>query len=279
LLLGDVGGSHNFYIVGFSIIYQMKTIGVYTRDFSLYHDVLKVLKKRKVPYVSLSSLDNIPSRISVILTSHQEIHDVSASKVIAADAYDTIDHAVDLALQMLIGKELYTTVFIGIDPGDHPGVAVVGDDILLQKTHVDSPEKVVSIVKRFLREYPAIDHTIRIGHGSILTRNRIINALIPLEVPIEIVDETRTSSMQQASRSERDSEAAASIALLSGGLVQRRLPLEPTRGEIKRVQAKSRLLAEGRFSISKQQAIEVLKGNLSLAEAVDLELSQKQKKR
>ena len=85
--------------------------------------------------------------------------------------------------------------------------------------------------------------------------------------------------MQQASRSERDSEAAASIALLSGGLVQRRLPLEPTRGEIKRVQAKSRLLAEGRFSISKQQAIEVLKGNLSLAEAVSMEVSQKQKKR
>jgi hypothetical protein len=111
----------------------MKTIGVYTKDFSLYHDLLKVLRKRKIPYVSLSSLDHVPSKIGVILTSNVELHDMKSQNVVAADAYDTVDHAVDLALQMIIGKDLYSKVFIGIDPGDQPGIAVVGDDILLQK--------------------------------------------------------------------------------------------------------------------------------------------------
>ena len=254
-------------------------MGVYTRDFSLYHDLLKVLRKRKSPYVSLSAIDHIPSQIGVILTSHSELHDIKFPKIVAADVYDTIDHAVDLALQMLIGKELYSRIFIGIDPGEQPGVAIVGDDILLQKMYVESPEKVVTIVKRFRREYPATETLIRIGHGSIIARNRIINSLIPLEMPIEIVDETKTTSSQQRRRHERDSEAAAAIALLPGGKVQRRLSLEPTRGNIRNVQEHSRQLTDGRFSISEQTALEVLKGKISLKEAVELEKACKKPKR
>ena len=257
----------------------MKTLGVYTRDFSLYHDILKVLKRRKIPYVSLSSINHIHSRIGVILTSHIELHDIKSPKVIAADVYDTIDHAVDLALQMLIGKELYSQVYIGIDPGEQPGIAVVGDDILLQKTRVETPEKVVNVVKRFLKEYPSTETLIRIGHGSIITRNRIINSLISLEVSMEIVDETKTTSSQQTSRSERDSEAAAAIALLPGGKIQKRLPLEPTRGNIRNVQERSRQLTNGRFSISGKTALEVLKGRMSLKEAIETEKSRKKPKR
>lgn len=256
----------------------MKTLGVYTKDFSLYHDLLKVLRKRKIPYVSLSSIDHIPSRIGVILTSHSELHDIKSSKVIAADVYDTIDHAVDLALQMLIGKELYSKIFIGIDPGEKPGLAVVGDDTLLQKMNVETPEKVLAAVKRFLREYPATETLIRIGHGSIITRNRIINSLIPLEVPMEIVDETKTTSSQQTKRSERDTEAAAAIAMLPGGKVQRRLPLEPTRGDIRKLQEQSRQLTDGRLSISEKTAFEVLKGEISLKEAIELEKNRKKPK-
>jgi len=257
----------------------MKTLGIYTKNFSLYHDLLKVLKKRKIPYVSLSSIHHIPSKIGVILTSHNELHDIKSQKIIAADAYDTIDHAVDLALQMLIGKELYSKIYIGIDPGEKPGIAVVGDDVLLQKMNVETPEKVVTIVKRLLKEYPATETLIRIGHGSIITRNRIINSLIPIEVPIEIVDESKTTVTQQTKRPDRDSKAAAAIAMLTGGKVQRHLPLEPTKGDIRNIQERSRKLTNGRFTISEETALEVLKGKISLQEAVELEKNHKKPKR
>jgi hypothetical protein len=257
----------------------MKTIGIYTKNFSLYHDLLEVLRRRKIPYVSLLSIDNIPRRIGVVLTSHNELHDIKSQKGLAADVYDSIDHAVDIALQILIGKELYSKVYIGIDPGEKPGVAIVGDDILLQKTHVKSPEEVAGIVKRFLKEYPAIKCLIRVGHGSIITRNRIINTLIPLEIPIEIVDESKTTSSQQTKRSDRDSEAAATIALLKGGKVQKRQPLKPTRGDIRRVQEQSRYITEGILSISEKTALDVLKGDISLKEAIEIEKSNKKPKR
>mgnify|MGYP006282819625 FL=1 len=249
----------------------MRTIGVYTKNFSLYYDILKILRKRKIPYVSLSSLDNIPSRIGVVLTSNNELHDVKKTNVIAADAYDTIEHAVDLAVQTLIGKDLYQTVYIGIDPGDKPGIAVVGDDMLLFKTHVENPKEVAEKVKRFLKEYPSIQTIIRIGHGSILSRNRIINSLIPLKIPIEIVDETKTTPSSQVKRHLRDSEAAAAIALIHGGKVQSKLPLEPTKGEIRNIQEKSRISTNGRFTISEETAKKVLEGKISLKEAIEIE--------
>jgi len=249
----------------------MKVLGIYTKNFSLYYDLIKVLKKRNISYVSLNSVNKIPSKIKVIITSNNEIHDINLSKVIAADAYENIDHAVDLALQMLIGKDLYSKLFIGIDPGDKPGIAVIGDDILLQKTNVDAPEKIINAVKRIIKEYPSNDALIRIGHGSIITRNRIINSLIPLNIPIEIVDETKTSSSKQISRNQRDSESAAAIALLTGGKIQKKLPLEPTKGDIRNIQERSRKLTNGKFSISEKKALEVLKGNISLIEAIESE--------
>ena len=131
--------------------------------------------------------------------------------------------------------------------------------------------KVVTIVKRLLKEYPATETLIRIGHGSIITRNRIINSLIPIEVPIEIVDESKTTVAQQTKRPDRDSKAAAAIAMLTGGKVQRHLPLEPTKGDIRNIQERSRKLTNGRFTISEETALEVLKGKISLQEAVKLE--------
>ncbi len=251
----------------------MKTLGVYTKDFSLYHDILKVLKKRKLAYVLLSSPKDIPKRIGVILTSQKERQEIKSQKTIATDTYDSIDHAVDLAMQKLTGKEIYSKIFVGIDPGERPGIAIVGDDILLQKMQVDSPEKVVYSIKRLLKVYPSKEAYIRIGHGSIITRNRIINSLISLKIPIEIVDETSTTPSQQTGRSERNREAAAAIALLSGGKVQTNLPLEPTRGAIKNVQQQSRQLTEGKYTISKEIALKVLKGKMSLVEAIENEKS------
>jgi hypothetical protein len=249
----------------------MKTLGVYTKDFSLYHDIIKGLKKRNVAYVSLESPEDPPRRIGVILTSQKELHRIPLNKKVAADAYDSIDYAIDLAVQKLTGKELYLKISIGIDPGERPGMAIVCDDILLQKIQVDSPEKVVGAVKRFLKCYPSKETYIRIGHGSVINRNRIINSLIPLEVPIEIVDETRTTPAQQKRRCIRDSEAAAAIALLSGGRVQSTLPIETSRGAIRNIQRWSRQLSDGRFTISEKTALRVLTGELSLLEAIEQE--------
>jgi hypothetical protein len=247
---------------------SMKTVGIYTENFRLYHDLVNTLKNRNISYVSLNSIHHIPRQIKVILTSHAELHEINRKNIIAADAYESIDYAIDKALHLLIGKDIYSHVHIGIDPGEKPGIAVVGDDILIHTTQVSSPELVAKYIKRLLNDYPSSEYVIRIGHGSILERNRIINSLIPFHIPIEIVNESKTSSSHQTQRIGRDLKAAYSIALMRGGKVQRRLPLKPTKGEIRRIQEKSRNMTDGKFTISSEAACLVLKGEKSLWEAI-----------
>jgi len=247
----------------------MKKIGVYTNNFSLYHDLLDVLKRRKISYISLPSKKNIPSKIGVIITSHDDLHGLKFNKVISADIYDNLDQVIDIAIQMLIGKDLYSRLIIGIDPGETPGIALIADDILLKKTNVDSPEIILKHIKRYLNEYSSMSTLIRIGNGSLIYRNRIINKLIDLNIPIEIVNEKKTTIVQTKGRYNKDREAAATIALINGIRVKKRQPIIITRGDIKRIQEESRKITEGKFSISEKKAISVLKGNIKLLDAIE----------
>ena len=79
----------------------MKTLGIYTSDFSLYHDLIQVLRRRKIPFFTLSSVHRIPNKIGVIITSHNELHDIKFQKVVAADTYDSLDQS-DFTLQVNI---------------------------------------------------------------------------------------------------------------------------------------------------------------------------------
>ena len=247
----------------------MKKIGVYTKNFSLYHDLLNVLKRRKIPYVSLSSKNKIPNKIGVIITSHNELHEIKYKKIISADIFDNLDQVIDIAIQMLIGKDLYTRLIIGIDPGEKPGIAIIADDIILKKTNVDSPELILKNIKRYLNEYPSINTLIRIGNGSLIYRNRIINNLINLDVPIEIVNEKKTTIVHNKGRYNKDEEAAATIALINGIIVDKRQPIIISRGDIKKIQEESRKITGGKFSISEKKAISVLKGNINLKDAIE----------
>ncbi len=256
----------------------MKKIGIYTKNFALYHDLLEILKKRNINYISLSSLDNISNKIGVLITSHNELHNIKNKNVIAADIYENLDQVVDIAIQMLIGKDLYSRLIIGIDPGEKPGIALIGDDILLKKTNVNSPENILQAIKRYIKEYPSINNLIRIGNGSIIYRNRIINKLINLNIPIEIVNEKKTTIAQNKGRCDKDSEAAATIALIDGIKVNKRQPISITKGDIRRIQEKSRKITEGKFSISEETAISVLKGNINLMDAIKIDRANKKPK-
>ena len=241
-------------------------MGISTKNFSLLHDIIQVLRERNISFVVISSLEKIPSNVGVILTSSAEMKNIEKNaRMVAADAYSSINTAVDKALHTLSGKTQYTKIIVGVDPGEYPGVAIFGDEILLHKWHTGSPDDAAKIVKQVVAGYRGIeDKIIRIGHGSLITRNRIINELININIPIEIVDERNTTPSDGTPRYDRDVEAAAKIALIPGKRVVKRFMLKPTRGDVRDLQKKSRLLTNGKYSISEEDALRVLKGEITL---------------
>ncbi len=183
------------------------------------------------------------------------------------DRYDEKDIALVLkrTLSLAQGKERYRSLIIGIDPGESPGLAVYGDSVLLYSCKLRLPEDCSGVITKVLKLFPSKGSLIRIGNGDRVIRNRIINSLLKLVVPLEIVDETSTTLQ----RKDSDINAAKRIAFLGGGdLVTTEMEVNPSTGYLEYIKKKSRKLSLGQFSLNQEQAEQVAQGQLTLEEAV-----------
>lgn len=235
-------------------------IGILTENFSVYYDLIKVLKERNIVFESLSFDKKIPARIGVVVTTKEEENRFKFKKKVFASK--NAEETVQEALKALSGKDIYHNLIIGIDPGERPGVAVVGDDEIIQRFQAETPEDVKGIIELVFKNYCWEKRRIRIGNGAKIFRDRTINAITDFNVPIEIVDEAGTTK-----RMEDDIEAAIEIAFGKGKEIRVSPEIKPTHGDLKRIQDESRILS-GSITISEELAEKVAKGEMSLKEAI-----------
>ncbi len=238
-----------------------RVLGVMTEDFRLYHDLVAELKTRDIPFVSLSFSRRIPENVGVVVTSRKEAERVRRPHVVAEG---DLGAAIARAVQVLQGKTEWEEVLVGIDPGAEPGVAVVGDGQVLATYHAPTPEGVAGIVREALGTFPSGRRRVRIGHGDRTNRNRILNALAREGLPTEIVDEAGTTDRTQ----DPDVDAAIKIAFVSGVRATPPYDVEPTPGEVREIQRRSRVSSEGGVTISKDLASRVARGEFTLDEAI-----------
>lgn len=238
-----------------------KVLGILTEDFRLYHDLVAALKARDLPFVSLSFSRRIPDSVGAVLTSPAEAGRIRLRRVVAVD---DIDSSIAKAIQILKGKSAWTDLWIGIDPGREPGVAVIGDGEVIDTRIAASPEAVAFHVRQAIRTFPATDARIRIGHGDPTNRNRILNALSRDQLPVEIVDEAGTTRRTP----QPDVDAAIDIARTRGHRAEPPFEVRPTPGEVREIQRRSRLDSGGVVTISSDLAGAVARGDLSLEDAI-----------
>lgn len=240
----------------------MKSIGLMTENFKVYYDLVKLLRKRKLPFMSIPPDGDIPANVGVVITTSKEAGDISFFEIVCAEG--NLDNAIRKALLILDGKDEYTRIIIGIDPGKAPGVAVVGDGKVLETYLAPDPESVVSFVDEIKSAYPHKELIARIGHQDELNRNRIINGLARLDISVEITDETNTTKrVYQA-----DIESAISIARIQGYTAKQFYDLSPSRGALRNIQRLSRIKSKGKITISSDLARGVARGEMSLEEAI-----------
>jgi len=227
----------------------MPEIGVMTQNFSIYYDLVKILKQRDISFISLRSKDPVPQDVRVIITTPSESEGIDFSPLI--EVGDVPDMAVEAAFSILANGGRISNLVIGIDPGKRPGIAILGDGTLLRAVQVGSPEKVKDVVIRTISIYESKSIVIRIGHGAPTYRNRIINSIITLGNPMEMVDETSTSQGSETLQRCDDLEAARRIAMTKGYKIWS-------------------------ITISRDLALKVALGELSLKEAIDEQLGENQ---
>lgn len=242
-----------------------RVLGVLTRDFRLYHDLISYLKGRDIPFQSLSFDAAVPPEVGVVLTSSGEAPTIDFPVTVPVEE---VPDAVAKAQLLLRGKMAFREIVIGIDPGPRPGAAILGDGEIIDTRTGSSPEAVLEICLSVLGSYTCETFRVRIGHGDPTNRNRIINVLTRQGLLVEIVDEKGTTRRDGRRDEARDIEAAIDIAMGRGVRAETAYEILPTRGEVKDIQRRSRIRSEGRLTISHGLAERVARGEMTLAEAI-----------
>lgn len=249
---------------------MLKVLGLLTDDFEVYYELVQALKARNIPFLSLAHGDRIPPSVGVLVTTAAEAAGLEAKGVdlvVFTNPPDTIEQAA----QRLAGKRWFSRVIIGIDPGEKPGIAVLGDGHVIRTLQVRVPEHAALEIERVLRTVAAESFIVRVGHGAPTYRDRILRALQEdpaLDLRVEVVDETDSTPLSWGRAEERDTHAAEAIALARGVEAAEVVEIRPSEGELRDIQRKSRLASGGRVTIGRHLARQVAVGELTLDEAI-----------
>lgn len=241
-------------------------IAVATQDFEVYHDLVRYLRANEVPFETLDPGEPVPGHVDVVITTEPEAEEITHPAVVA---FTTPHGSVEEAMGYLKGVGEVTDLVIGIDPGERPGVAVLADGHILSSRQVADPARVVAVVQATAERFTGAEVIVRVGHGAATLRDRIVNGLLDAGFSVQLVDETSTSPPRRRLHGERDQVAARTIALTPGIPIYSRRQIDVPPGELREIQRRSRMAAQGEVTISTDLARKVATGALSLAEAIE----------
>jgi len=251
-------------------------IAIVTENVRVYYMATKVLRDYGILFYSLRPRDEIPFDVEVVLTSEEEYSAINFPVKIAV----VNENFIDALLSKLEGRERFKNIYVAIDPGERPGVAVVADNRVIEVHHLKNP-KDIDVILNLLEKYPGAK--VKIGHGAKRYRSLMLKNLANIlgeDFPIFLVNERRTTPKVggiEASQVQ-DIVASINIALRDGRettIGELMHVGEPTKGEIDYIKTRSRELSNGMITISSRLAREVAKGNLTLEEAIEIHKKKK----
>ncbi|MCW6169007.1 MAG: hypothetical protein LVQ96_03785 [Thermoplasmatales archaeon] len=166
----------------------MPRVGVFTHDFKFYHDSIQLLRRWNLPFASLIDLQNVPPDVKAVLSSSkdQECSEIQFKA-------DTPREGLRKALPALFLKNSFRELFIGIDPGPYPGIAILADGILTEAYECSSPEKLLEDITGIIYEYKYEFLEVKMGNGDIPNRDYIRRLLSEKDIHVKVVDEKYTS--------------------------------------------------------------------------------------
>jgi len=243
----------------------VRPIGILTEDFELSYDLIRLLKRRGLPFKSLDFRDPIPADVGVVITGQGEAARIGHPKVV--EAGKDRDAVIVDAIQLMTGKETVRMLIVGVDPGEKRiGFAIVADGTMLEAKQLRTVGEVEETLDIVIERYTAKNVLVRIGHGAPTVRNRIVNVALGRGLRVEIADETSTTRKVDLP----DVEAAITIAGLPGVTIDSALRVSPSKGELKHIKKRSRTGSDGEITISTTLARRVAMGELTLDEAISI---------
>ena len=203
-------------------------IAIATVSGKTYYWLVKELKQRRIPFLSLLPGDHVPFNIKTVITTKGERHLVEHSRVLVFQDETVPTVIVDEAVRAARGKQSYDKIIIGIDPGKTFGIAAIADGKVFETVSCSNLKETVNTVLEFLDRAAATVNVVKIGNGAPICAEKLVHLLdmsMPKQVILETVSEARTSHFARETthrRGPRDVMSAIEIAKRTGQALHRK---------------------------------------------------------
>ncbi len=193
-------------------------IALATVSGKAYYKLVNELRRKNLPFTSLKPWDPVPLDVKVVITTKVEHHLVKHPNVLVFEYESNHTSVVDEAILVVQGKRRYSRVVIGVDPGKTYGLAVLGDDNIMETLNCSSLKETVKVIGDGLKRIPAVISVVKVGDGAPAYAERLLHSLdevLPQETLIETVSEAGSSHFMNETahrRGLRDAMSAIEIA-------------------------------------------------------------------
>jgi len=194
-------------------------IAVATVSGKAYYELVNELKRKNLPFLSLKPWDPIPLNIKVVITTKEERHLVTHPNILTFEDESNPTLVIDEAILTAQGKRNYEKVVVGVDPGKTYGVAILGDDNVLETLNCSSSEETINAIADGLKRVPATVRVVKVGDGAPAYAKELPHSLdeaLPPETVIEIVSEAGTSRFMNETAHRRGLKDAMSAIEIAG---------------------------------------------------------------
>ena len=243
---------------------DVEPVVVRTADFHLAYHLVTALRELDVPCLQLDVGERLPTPGSIWMGTPEEVGANPVGRPMEASA-ETVAVAVEAAARLAAGFGRAQALVFGIDPGPRPGLAWLADGVVGGEEQLESIDATVDRIAAIGASLEHDELLVRVGDGAPTIGRRLTNVCLARGLAVEVVDEMRTSHGVPRHQHAR---SAVRIAALSGQRIEQRQRIEPPKGEVRELQARSRQASGGRVTISEELAQAVAVGRLSMEEAV-----------
>ena len=195
-------------------------VAVATVQGKPYFLIVNQLRERNIPFISLMPGEHVPPKAKLVITTEQEKTLVTHDKVIVFHEEKDLDNIISEVKKILLGKEVYENVVVGIDPGEATGLAILGDGKVIEESNCYSTHEVILNILKMLRSinFSQTKVSVRIGNGVPIYKELLeeLDDALPLEVTLEVVGEAGTNKPLQENKRSRKIRHISSAILIAG---------------------------------------------------------------
>lgn len=206
-------------------------IAVATVSGKIYYLIVNELKRKNIPFLSLTPYETIPIEIKVVITTEGEKTLMHHEKILTYCEGVEPEALVNEAVNIAEGREHFEKIVIGIDPGEVFGLAFLADGKVVETENCFSVEETLEKIKITLKNLGTTSIasiSVKVGDGVPACKERLLRDLdieLPSSVMLESVSEVGTSRYLDNTkhrRGLRDMVSAIRIAGRNGHVFPRR---------------------------------------------------------